>query len=142
MKNDFVYSVCISVLWGWMTFHLLQPIFFIVVLGGSTLWHLQKFLRCSKYIILEFTPPPLSFIPPSPILEEFQQVSFLHLHTCVHIFCVHIFTLLPLFPATSFFLLIPPPHLSRQAIFIFLFMNWSYLLPVFDQAFGVCSSQF
>jgi hypothetical protein len=27
---------------------------FIVVLGAGTLWHLQSFLKCIKYIILEF----------------------------------------------------------------------------------------
>jgi hypothetical protein len=25
---------------------------FIVVLGGGTLWHLQRFLQCIKYVIL------------------------------------------------------------------------------------------
>jgi hypothetical protein len=30
--------------------------FFIVLLGESTLWHLQKFMQNIKYIILEFTP--------------------------------------------------------------------------------------
>jgi hypothetical protein len=29
---------------------------FIVVLGGGTLWHLQKFLQCTNYIILEYFP--------------------------------------------------------------------------------------
>jgi hypothetical protein len=38
---------------------------FIVVLGGSTLWHLQKFLQCIKYITLEFTPSKcLHFLSP------------------------------------------------------------------------------
>jgi hypothetical protein len=27
---------------------------FIIVLGGSTLWHLHRFLQCIKYIIHEF----------------------------------------------------------------------------------------
>jgi hypothetical protein len=33
-----------------------QLISFIVVLGGGTSQHLQRFLQCIKYIILEFTP--------------------------------------------------------------------------------------
>jgi hypothetical protein len=36
------------------------------VLDGGTLWHLQKFFQYIKHIILEFTPPPFSFIFPSP----------------------------------------------------------------------------
>jgi hypothetical protein len=31
--------------------------FFIVVLDGDTFWHLQKFLQCIKYIILENSSP-------------------------------------------------------------------------------------
>jgi hypothetical protein len=46
-------------------------------------------------------PPPFSFIP-TPI----QQVSFLHLHTCVHIFYT-VFTLLYPSPITSPLPLVP-----------------------------------
>jgi hypothetical protein len=42
--------------------------FFIVVLGGGTLWHLQKFSQYIKYILLKCTLPLFSFIPP-PLLE-------------------------------------------------------------------------
>jgi hypothetical protein len=49
--------------------------------------------------IHEFTLSPFSSIPQSR-LEYFQQVSFLHLHTCVHILCT-VFTLSPSFPTTS-----------------------------------------
>jgi hypothetical protein len=40
---------------------------FIVVQGKGILWHLQRFLQYINYIILEFTPPPISFIPSPPI---------------------------------------------------------------------------
>jgi hypothetical protein len=35
-------------------FHIIIIVSFIVVLGGDTLWHLQRFLHCIKYFILEF----------------------------------------------------------------------------------------
>jgi hypothetical protein len=45
--------------------------FLIVVLGRGPLWLLQKFLQYIKYIVLEFTPPLLSFIlPSSPIHQD------------------------------------------------------------------------
>jgi hypothetical protein len=38
---------------------------FIVVLGGGTLWHLQKFLQNVDYVIREFTPSTaLLHLPP------------------------------------------------------------------------------
>jgi hypothetical protein len=57
--------------------------FFIVVWG-------YKFLHCIKYIILELTRSTILLYP--SILEQFQQVSFFHVHTCVHSICT-VFTL-------------------------------------------------
>jgi hypothetical protein len=76
--------------------------FFSVVLYRDILWHLQEILQYIKYITLEFTPYSTLFypLPLSPFLEYFQQVSFLHLHTRVHIFYT-VFTFLYPFPTTS-----------------------------------------
>jgi hypothetical protein len=57
-----------------------------------------------KYIILEFTP---YIVLPSPILEQFQQVSFFHLYTCVHSICT-VFT--PPWPFPTSF----PVHSHQQ----------------------------
>jgi hypothetical protein len=72
----------------------------IVVLGGGTLWHLQRFLQCINYVILEFISSTTPLYLPLPwFMKQFQQVSFLHLHACEHIFCM-VFTLLTPFPTT------------------------------------------
>jgi hypothetical protein len=115
LNHSFCYQICIN---------YKTLFFFIVVLDGSTLWHLQKFLQCIKYIILNSRPPPLSFIPLSPpFLEWFQQVSFLHLHTCIYIFCT-VFTLLSPFPIISPLLLIPTPCPPGRTCSTFLFSNF------------------
>jgi hypothetical protein len=41
-------------------------IFFIVLLGRGTLWHLQKSLQCIRYIILEFFPSTILLFSPCP----------------------------------------------------------------------------
>jgi hypothetical protein len=47
------------------------------------------------------SPPSWLFFTLPPFLEWFQEVSFLHLHTCVHIFCT-VFTLLLLSISLSY----------------------------------------
>jgi hypothetical protein len=74
---------------------------FIVVLGESTLWHLQRFLQCIRYIIHEFTPSTALFHPFPLIPGQFQQGSFSHLYTCIYIICaILIFLPFPLPPPT------------------------------------------
>jgi hypothetical protein len=48
--------------------------FFIVVLGGGTLWHLQRFLKCIKYIILEFPPWEKGFLIIAFLLQDLTLV--------------------------------------------------------------------
>jgi hypothetical protein len=93
--------------------------FKIVVLGRGTLWYLQRFLQYIKYITLEFTPLPFSFIHPN-CWNSFNSYLFFCLHSCIHSICI-IFILLHPFPAFSPFPLVsthPPgricsaPHSS------------------------------
>jgi hypothetical protein len=69
---------------------------FIVGLCGGTLWHLQRFLQSSKYVILEFTPSITLLYPPSPNSWN----SFNRYHFCIYI---HVYTLF-----CTVFILLPP----------------------------------
>jgi hypothetical protein len=66
-------------------------IFFIVVLGGSTLWHLQKILRYSWTYLLHLSPSStIPRIVSTGLIFPLTYMCF-HWHTCEH--HVHLFTL-------------------------------------------------
>jgi hypothetical protein len=85
---------------------------FIVVLGGVHCGICKgsyKYQIYDTWIHCPSCPISLSFISLLPwFLEQFQQVWFLHLHTCVHIIC-SIFIFLHTFPTTSSLPLVPNP---------------------------------
>jgi hypothetical protein len=56
---------------------------------GGTLLHIQKLLQYINISYLNSILLPFSFIPLSPFLEQFQQVSFFHLHTFMHRYALY-----------------------------------------------------
>jgi hypothetical protein len=75
-SNGFIYGLD-WVMVSWVDTHLKfvklyhqigTPFFFSFLLcAGYTLWHLQKFLQCIKYKMLEFTPFTILLYAPYPI---------------------------------------------------------------------------
>jgi hypothetical protein len=72
----------------------------IVVLGGDTFCHLQKFLQYIKYITLEFTPPSFFFILSS--LHSWNNFNRGYFSIYIHLYPV--FALY----SSSFLYLLPP----------------------------------
>jgi hypothetical protein len=70
------------------------------------------FTKGLQYFLIRFTPPSFSFIPFSPFLEQFQQVSLFHFH-------IWICSPSTIFALLYSFLLPPPPpryqHLDRTS---------------------------
>jgi hypothetical protein len=82
----------------------------IVVLGGGTLWCLQKFSHSIKYIILEFTLSTILLYPPFPHCWNISA-SIISAFTYIH---THFFA-----PYSPFYPLSLPPPSS----------HWYQLLP-------------
>jgi hypothetical protein len=77
---------------------------FIVVLGGSTLWHLKRFVQFIKCIILNSPPSLLSFILPSP--DSWNSFK-------IYYFCTYIHVYTPFAPYLPSYHLSPPPPPSH-----------------------------
>jgi hypothetical protein len=83
-----------------LLFSLVSIFFFIVVLGGSTLWNSQKFLQYIKYLILVVTSSTNLFYPSYSLFWN----SFNRYHFSIYI---HMYTVYMLYsPSHTLF---PPP---------------------------------
>jgi hypothetical protein len=80
--------------------------------GWGTLYYLQRFLKCIKYIILESHPPLLSLIPSSNSWNSFSRYHFSSTYMCMH-YLLHIHPpTLSLPPLPSLWCQPPTPVLS------------------------------
>jgi hypothetical protein len=87
----------------WLLIYCMKNLLLLILFlfcAGVHCGSYKSFYNISNISYLNSRPPPFSFIPLPPFLEEFQQVSFFHLHTCMHSICT-IFTLLHPFPTSS-----------------------------------------
>jgi hypothetical protein len=84
--------------------------FSFTVLGGSTLWHLQRILQCINYIILKFNPP----------LDLWN--SFSSYHFCIY---MHVYTFFAPY-SLSYFLSPPPPPNLVIFVYRYFFFFWQY----------------
>jgi hypothetical protein len=86
----------------------------MVVLGGGTLWPLQKFLQCIKYILLEFIPSTSLLYSPLPIPGIVSKgITFAFISMCTQ--CLHHIHPPNPFPCHLPLLLVPV--LPRQDLF-------------------------
>jgi hypothetical protein len=77
-------------------FTIFFNIYFLYVAMGRVHCGIYRGLNCIKYIIHGFTSSTILLSSLPQFMEQFQQIIFLHLHTCVNSIYT-IFTLLPLF---------------------------------------------
>jgi hypothetical protein len=134
-----IYSTCIISINGYIKVQMLYKGRLSGVMKSSFLLFCSIGVHCGIYksfytlsniSYMNSPPPPLFFLPcHHPFMEQFQQVSFLHLHTCVHSIC-KVFTLLYPLPTMS-----PPPLVSTHPLIQFFVGEMQVLLMFLTKVF-------